>query len=110
MLGAARFIEKPIDMENFLHTIREVLDEPPAAPVPLLKESEFLERYQMRLQAKLDQKNAQLARAQRLLQTATPTEAAGLETSVRQALSERKSIEVELDNVQKILQSRTTTQ
>ncbi len=109
-LGAARFIEKPIDIENFLHTIKEVLDEPPVAPPPLLKETEFLQKYQMRLNAKLEQKNAQIARAQRLLQTATPTETTGFEASLRQALHERQAIEVELENVQQILQTRTSQQ
>ncbi len=105
-LGAARFIEKPIDIEGFLTTIREVLSAPPVAPPPLLKETEFLQKYQARLEAKLEQKNAQIARAQRLLQTATPTETTGYEASLRQALHERQSIQVELDNVQQILQNR----
>ncbi len=105
-LGAARFIEKPIDIENFLRTIAQVLDEPPVAPPPLLKEREFLEKYQSRPLAKLDQKNAQIARAQRLLKTATPTETTGFEVSLRQALTERQAIEVELENVKQILQTR----
>ncbi len=109
-LGAARFIEKPIDIESFLHTIKEVLDEPPLEPAPLLKETEFLQKYQTRLQAKLEQKSAQIARAQRLLQTATPTETTGFEASLRQALHERQAIEVELENVQQILQTRTSPQ
>ncbi len=109
-LGAARFIEKPIDMANFLQTIKEVLDEPPLTPPPLLKETEFLEKYKMRLEAKLEQKNAQIARAQRLLQTATPTETTGFEASLRQALHERQAVEVELENVQQILQSRSAAQ
>ncbi len=109
-LGAARFIEKPIDIENFLHTIKEVLDEPPVEPAPVLKETEFLQKYQTRLDAKLEQKNAQIARAQRLLQTATPTETTGFEASLRQALHERQAIEVELENVQQILQTRTSQQ
>ncbi len=107
-LGAARFIEKPIDIENFLHTIKEVLDEPPVEPAPVLKETEFLQKYQSRLEAKLEQKNAQIGRAQRLLQTATPTETTGFEASLRQALHERQAIEVELENVQQILQTRTS--
>jgi CheY-like chemotaxis protein len=109
-LGAARFIEKPIDIQGFLQTIQEVLAESPAAAPPLLQETEFLQQYQTRLEAKLEQKNAQIARAERLLQTATPTEATGFKTSIRQALSERKAIEVELNNVQQILQSKAASQ
>src|SRR5512140_1068486 len=33
-LGAALFSEKPIDIEKFLGTIKEVLEEPPVAPPP----------------------------------------------------------------------------
>ncbi len=103
-LGAARFIEKPIDIEKFLVTIAEVLDEPPIAPPELLKEREFLEKYETRLMAKLEQKNAQIERAQRLLQTATPSEVTGFEASLRQALHEKQAIEVELQNVHQIMQ------
>ncbi len=109
-LGAARFIEKPIDIEKFLLTIQEVLDEPQVTPPPLLKETEFLQKYQARLRSKLEQKNTQIERAQRLLQTATPTETTGYEASLRQALHERQAIEVELVNVQQILQTRTAEQ
>lgn len=109
-LGAARFIEKPIDIEKFLVTIAEVLDEPPIAPPELLKEREFLEKYESRLLAKLEQKNAQIERAQRLLQTATPSEVTGFEASLRQALHERQAIEVELENVHQILQRPNSPQ
>jgi CheY-like chemotaxis protein len=109
-LGAARFIEKPIDIENFLRTIAEVLNEPPVVAPEVLQEQEFLEKYRSRLQAKLEQKNAQIERAQRLLQTAAPTETTGFEASLRQALHERQAIEVELQNVNQILQSHNTQQ
>ncbi len=109
-LGAARFIEKPIDIEKFLVTIAEVLDEPPIAPPELLKEREFLEKYETRLMAKLEQKNAQIERAQRLLQTATPSEVTGFEASLRQALHEKQAIEVELQNVHQIMQRPNSSQ
>ncbi len=109
-LGAARFIEKPIDIQNFTQTIAEVLAEPRLAPPALLREREFLEKYQGRLEAKLQQKNAQIERAKRLLQTATPSETTGFEASLRQALHERQAIEVELENVHQILQRSSTEQ
>ena len=110
VLGATRFIEKPIDMENFLGTIADLLQQPPVVPPPPLKENEFLEKYRMRLEAKLEQKNAQIERAKRLLQTSTPSEKTGFEASLRQALHERQSIEVELQNLQQILQRGSSTQ
>ena len=105
-LGATSFIEKPIDMENFLGTIDSLLRQPPAVPPPPLKETEFLAKYRGRLMAKLEQKNAQIERAKRLLQTSSTAEKNGLEASLRQALSERQSIQVELDNLDQIMQKQ----
>lgn len=103
-LGATRFIEKPIDMENFLFTIDSLLKQPPVVPPPPLKETEFLEKYRVRLLAKLAQKDQQIERAKRLLQTSTATERSGFEASLRQAANERQSIQVELDNLHQIMQ------
>lgn len=108
-LGVTRFIEKPIDMESFLSMIEALVKEPPVSQPPLLKESEFLEQYQARLEAKLAQKNQQVARAERLLETAMPTETSGFEASLRQALNERKAIEVELENLKDILRGHNST-
>jgi CheY-like chemotaxis protein len=109
-LGATRFIEKPIDMESFLATIAELLKQPPSVPPAPLQEDEFLQKYRMRLDAKLEQKNAQIDRAKRLLQTSAPNEKPGFEASLRQALSDKQAIEVELDNLEQILQGRKPSQ
>jgi CheY-like chemotaxis protein len=110
MLGATCFIEKPIDMENFLTTIDTLLKQPPAVPPPVLKEHEFLEKYRGRLLAKLEQKNMQIERANRLLESSTAAEKSGLEASLRQALSERQSIQVELDNLDQIMHRQNLIQ
>jgi hypothetical protein len=75
----------------------------PTSPPPPLKENEFLEKYQVRLETKLAQKNVQIARAERLLQTGPPREKAGFEESLRQAMHERHAVEVELENVRTLL-------
>ncbi len=109
-LGASRFIEKPIDMEKFLRAIAELLDQPAVSSPPPLQQDEFLEKYQVRLETKLEQKNVQIARAERLLQTVPPNERPGFEASLKQAISERQSIVVELEHVQQILQRRSSQQ
>ncbi|HTP02829.1 MAG TPA: response regulator [Anaerolineales bacterium] len=109
-LGAARFIEKPINMEQFLVTIAQLLSESPASPLPPLQETEFLEKYQVRLETKLEQKSVQIARAERLLQTGPANEKAGFEASLKQALHERHAIEVELENVRHLLSGIDTPQ
>jgi CheY-like chemotaxis protein len=103
-LGAARFIEKPIDMADFLLTIATLLNQAPLAPPPMLKEDEFLEKYKARLESKLEQKNAHIARAEQLLQTVSYNEKMGFESSLKQALSDRQSIKAELERVQEIIQ------
>jgi CheY-like chemotaxis protein len=109
-LGATRFIEKPIDMESFLATIADLLEQPPAVPPPPLQEGEFLQKYRVRLEAKLEQKDAQIERAKRLLDTSAPSEKNGFEASLRQALNDRRAIEVELDNLHQILQGNQSAQ
>ena len=109
-LGASRFIEKPIDMENFLLAITELLDRPFASSPPPLQQEEFLEKYQVRLETKLEQKSIQIARAERLLQTVPAHEKPGFEASLNQALAERQTIVVELERVQEILQRRNAEQ
>lgn len=105
-LGATKFIEKPIDTKAFLSTISDLIDQPPEAmPVPL-KEGEFYEKYQNRLETKLQQKNSQIARAERLLSTVPPNEKPGFEATLNQAISERQSIELELDHLSEHLHKR----
>ncbi len=108
-LGAARFIEKPINMEEFLRTIADLLRDAPVSPLPPLKETEFLEKYQVRLETKLEQKNVQIARAERLLQTGPANEKAGFEASLKQALHERQAIQAELENVHQLLSGLGTS-
>jgi CheY-like chemotaxis protein len=103
-LGASRFIEKPIDMENFLQAIADLLREPHILPPPALQQNEFLDEYQTRLESKLEQKIVQIARAERLLQTVPSNEISGFEASLKQALNERQSIEVELEHVRQLRQ------
>jgi hypothetical protein len=71
----------------------------------LLKEREFFEKYQTRLETKLEQKNTQIARAERLLQTVPLNEKPGFEATLNQAISDRQSIEIELENLRKHLNS-----
>lgn len=102
-LGAACFIEKPIDMEGFLLAVETLLRQPPRVPPSSLGEGEFLVQYRGRLLSKLGQKDVQIERARRLLHTSAPGERGGFEASLQQALDEREAIQVELDNLQQIM-------
>jgi len=99
LVGATRFLEKPIDIEQFMGTITELLSrEPPAASEPL-KELEFYEGYRKRIKIKLEQKNKQIVRIERLLPTVTEEEKASFMSSLHATIAERDEIQTQLDQV-----------
>ncbi len=102
-LGAARFIEKPIDTEEFLLTIAELLTqgvEPTPAP---LAEPDFYNRYRERLENKLRHKNSQIARTEHLLPTLPPGQRSAFEAMLLQAKTDRDDIQAELKQIYTIL-------
>jgi CheY-like chemotaxis protein len=102
-LGAVRFIEKPIDTEEFLLTVAELLTQgPETAPEPL-GEREFYTGYRERLEHKLRHKNTQIARTERLLTTLPETQRAAFEALLKQTQADREEIQVELNQIYQIL-------
>jgi len=102
-LGATQFIEKPIDTEEFLLTIAELLTQKqPTAPVPLDNES-FYSGYRARLENKLRHKNNQVARAERILKTLPENQITAYEDLLQQSLQDRAEIEKELQEVYRVI-------
>ena len=102
-LGAVRFMEKPIDTEEFLLTVAELLTQgPDPAPEPL-GEHEFYIGYRERLEHKLRHKNTQIARTERLLTTLPENQRPAFETLLTQTRRDRDEIQVELDEIHQIL-------
>ena len=102
-LGAVRFLEKPIDTEDFLLTIAEILTQgSPTAPMPM-SEADFYQGYRERLEQKLGHKNTQIMRTERLLQTLPEEQKGAFETLLKQAESDRDEIKKELDQLYKLL-------
>jgi CheY-like chemotaxis protein len=99
-IGATRFIQKPIDLERFLQTIRE-LPEPGASVVPEpLKDFDFYDGYRTRLESKLEERNAQIAREELLLKSTLPDEErTAIHASLRRAVSEREEIKILLEQI-----------
>jgi CheY-like chemotaxis protein len=91
-LGAARFIKKPIDLEKFLDTIEELLEESNVAGIQPIHEASFYKGYRQRLDTKLQQKNMQIARDQEILRTRPDHRDSRIEASIRQARMEQKEI------------------
>ena len=102
-LGATQFIEKPIDTEEFLLTIAELLmQKQPTSPNPLDNES-FYSGYRARLENKLRHKNNQVARAQRILKTLPENQISAYEDLLQQTLRDRAEIEKELQEVYRVI-------
>ena len=90
-LGAVRFLEKPIDPDDFLLTVAEILtQEIPALPTPM-SECDFYQGYRQRLEHKFRYKTTQIARIARLMQSLPPEQKPGFLTLLRQTMSEMKS-------------------
>jgi DNA-binding response OmpR family regulator len=95
-LGAVRFLEKPVDTEEFLLTVAEILTQgPPTAPEPL-NEQLFYQGYRERLESKLRHKNAQIARTERLLYSLPAEQKTAFESLLDEARQHRTEIEHEL--------------
>jgi len=96
-LGASRFIEKPIDTEEFLLTIAELLSKDQITIPAPLAQPQFYSGYRKRLEIKLQHKNRQIARIERLLPTLDEEQRASFEVLYEQALRDRHEIQVELE-------------
>jgi CheY-like chemotaxis protein len=102
-LGAARFIEKPIDTEEFLLTVAELLTAETTTPPDPLQDEDFYRGYRERLENKQRHKNTQIARTERLLITLPEEQKSAFESLLRQARADRDDIQHELDQIYKIL-------
>ncbi len=103
-LGAARFLEKPIDTEEFLLTVAEVLTEGVASLPPPLDYREFYQGYRERLESKLRYKSAQIARTERLLETLPEAQKPAFQTLLEDSLRQLRDIELELNQLYRILE------
>ena len=95
-LGAVRFLEKPVDTEEFLLTIAEVLTAGIANIAEPLSQREFCQGYRERLEAKLTHKNSQITRTVRLLSTLPAEQKPSFEALLAEAQSQQAEIQGEL--------------
>jgi len=99
-IGVTRFIEKPVNFEKFLETINELLTQgAPAVHAPM-NEADFYEGYRQRLEKKLNQKNTQIARDERLLSTISEEEKPSFKASLQLAVNERDELQRLLEEIQ----------
>jgi len=98
-LGAVRFMEKPVDTEDFLLTVAEVLTKSKGALSPPMDKQQFLDGYRRRLEVKLGHKNAQIVRNERLLQTLPDSLKGSFEQMLQDNYAQRDQIQYELDEI-----------
>jgi CheY-like chemotaxis protein len=98
-LGAARFMEKPIDTEDFLLTVAELVTQQPFTQPQPLDMERFYKGYRTRLEDKLRHKNSQIARAERLLPTLPPDQKPAFEALLQQSMRDRDEIQAELYDI-----------
>ncbi len=99
-IGATSFIQKPLDLEQLLRTIRELLSQGVHVPTQPPADFDFYDGYRQRLQSKLDQKNAQITREQLLLQSELSNEERdAIHVSLREAINERAELELLLEQI-----------
>ena len=105
-LGATRFLQKPVDLERFLRTIAELLDQG-LSVVKTLNEVDFYNEYRRRLEAKLDEKSRQIAREEHLLATHADKEDQFLLASLGQVRHERDELKLLLEQIDEQLEKYT---
>jgi len=97
-IGVTRFLEKPVDWEEFLPLIDELAGGKALASPPL-NELEFYEGYKRRLEIKLRHKNTQITRDQHLLENLQDTQKQAFKASMQIAIREREEIQKLLDEI-----------
>jgi DNA-binding response OmpR family regulator len=98
-LGATRFIQKPLDLERFLGTITDLLKQGLPTMIQPLSDFEFYLEYRKRLEAKLAEKNKQIAREERLLGAGTDRQDPALKVSLQRDIAERDELKFLLGEI-----------
>lgn len=101
-LGAVRFLEKPVDTEEFLLTVAEILTAGPSGVPDPISEQEFYRGYRERLENKLRHKVNQIKRTERLLETLPEEQKPAFKSLLDEAHMHRSEIQKELDELYRL--------
>ena len=108
-IGVTRFIEKPVNWDEFLPLI-DTLIEGKTVTALSLDEVEFYEGYKKRLEIKLRHKNTQITRDQHLFETLDESQKQAFKISMQSAIREREEIQKLLDQIRDQIESLTKGQ
>lgn len=103
-LGAVRFLEKPVDTEEFLLTVAEVLTAGPVSMPAPMNTQQFYKGYCDRLENKLRHKIGQIQRTERLLATLPEEQRPAFVELLDDARTHRAEIQKELDELYHLLE------
>jgi CheY-like chemotaxis protein len=103
-LGAVRFLEKPVDTEEFLLTVAEVLTIGPTTIPRPMEDRLFYKGYRERLENKLRHKINQIQRTERLLETLPEEQKQAFMSLLEEARGHRGEIQKELDDLYRLLE------
>lgn len=98
-LGASRFLEKPIDTEDFLLTVAEIMTSDPVTSPEPLNSRTFYVGYKERLEHKLRHKSTQISRIERLIPTLPEAQRPAFQAMLDQALLDKTHIQQELREI-----------
>jgi CheY-like chemotaxis protein len=102
-LGASHFLEKPIDTEDFLLTVAEIMTSAPiTSPAPLNSRT-FYVGYKERLEHKLRHKSTQISRIERLIPTLPEAQRPAFQAMLDQANLDKTHIQQELREIYRAL-------
>lgn len=105
-IGVTRFIEKPVDLEEFFPVIEELLARENHESKSL-NELDFYEGYKKRLETKLRHKNTQITRDQHLYETLQDPQKQAFKASMQTAIREKEEIQKLLDQIRERIESLT---
>jgi len=102
-IGVARIVPKPVDLAMFLDIVDGLLASSPAAPIEPVDEFKYYDDYRRLLETKLEQKEKQIARSERLAGGQSDVRDRDLQDSLRHAVRDREEMEELLREIQKQL-------
>ena len=102
-LGSVRFVEKPIDAEDFLLTVAEIMTSGIDTQPREMSDETFYSGYRLRLESKLRHKNTQIQRTERLLSSLLLVQKPAFEALLAQSVKDRDEIQTELDELIKLM-------
>jgi len=102
-IGVTRFIEKPIVISDLLKTVADLLSRGAVPDSKPLDTRRFYEGYRARLETKLKQKVAQIARTESMLETLSEEEKRSFKASLQTAIDERDEIQLLLEQLRDLL-------